>query len=311
MDLKVLIFGICGFVGRYLASEFHNNGYVVFGCDKDISSWNDNAVEVFESDIIDFNSVCSAINKVKPDCIVNLAAISSVSLSWNAPQQTIDINVIGSLNILEGCRLYSTVTKIMFIGSSEEYEASDYPIDEDAPLNANNPYGISKITQERFASLYRDRYGMKVYCVRPFNHTGVGQKDSFVIPSFCKQVAEIEKSGKPGTIKVGNLVIRRDFSHVKDVVRAYRMIIEKADCREIYNVGSGKAYSLEDILNYIISLSSQKIGIEIDPNRFRPVDTPIICCDNSKIKEDLGWSTEYSVFDAVYEIYKYYLNGLK
>lgn len=219
------------------------------------------------------------------------------------------MNVIGALNVLEAARKCSPKPKVMFIGSSEEYEASDKPISEKTPLNANNPYGISKMAQERFADIYRERYGMKIYCVRPFNHAGIGQKDSFVLPNFCKQVAEIEKSGKPGVIKVGNLTAERDFSSVKDIVRAYRMIVENDDCTKVFNVGSGKAYSLKEILDYIISLSSQTIEIETDPERFRPVDTPRICCDYGFISSELGWKPEYSIFETSKEMFKDYMNS--
>ena len=199
----------------------------------------------------------------------------------------------------------------MFIGSSEEYKSKNEPMNEKTQLSANNPYGISKITQSNFISLYRDYYGMKIYEVRPFNHTGVGQKDTFVLPSFCKQVAEIEKNKNGGTINVGNLNIKRDFSHVKDIVRAYRLIIESDDYQVVYNVGSGKSYELNDLLNYIIKLSSQNIKIEIDPDRFRLTDTPIIQSDNSLIRSKLGWEPRNTVFDALKEIYEFYLNEEK
>ena len=259
------------------------------------------------ADLLNAGSVETVIRDIGPDAIINLAAISSVGQSWGMPQVTMQVNVIGALNILEAARKQQTKLKIMFIGSSEEYIVSDKPMSENTPLDANNPYGISKITQERFAALYRGQYGLKVYCVRPFNHTGVGQRDSFVLPSFCKQVAEIEKSGRSGVIKVGNLAVRRDFSHVKDIVRAYRMILESKDDTQIYNVGSGKAYGLDELLEYITSLSNQKITVEIDPALVRPVDTPVICCDYSKVKRELGWEPKLTVFNALQELYKSYL----
>ncbi len=307
MKGKVLIFGIGGFVGSYLAEEFINNGYKVYGSDINKSDNLQNEVEFFEADLLNSESVLNIVSKTQPDMIVNLAAISSVGLSWNIPQTTMMVNVVGVLNIMEAVRKQKSMPKVIFIGSSEEYEVSDKPINEETKLNANNPYGISKVTQERFAKLYREQYGMKVYCVRPFNHTGVGQKDTFVLSSFCKQVAEIEKSGKPGIIKVGNLAVKRDYSHVKDVVRAYRMIIESDDCTKVYNVGSGKAYGIDEMLDYIISLSSQKITVEVDPQRVRPVDNPIICCDNGLIEKELGWTAEYTVFDALKEMFDYYI----
>jgi GDP-4-dehydro-6-deoxy-D-mannose reductase len=308
VNKRVLIFGISGFVGAYLADEFLNNNYDVYGSDITLSEKLRKEVTFAEADLMDVGGIFQLVSNVKPDMIINLAAISSVGASWNIPQTTVTVNVVGALNILEAARKQESVPKVMFIGSSEEYEVSDKPINEKTKLNANNPYGISKVTQEQFAKLYRERYGMKVYCARPFNHTGIGQKDTFVLPSFCRQVAEIEKSGKPGTIKVGNLSAKRDFSHVKDIVRAYRMIIESDDCTQIYNIGSGKAYGIDEMLDYIISLSSQEISVEVDPERFRPVDTPVICCDNSLISEKLGWRPKFSVFDALEEMVGEYLS---
>lgn len=305
---RVLIFGAAGFVGHYLAKEFIENGYTVVGTDKVRTSLLPDNVDFYETDLMNSETVENIINKISPDIIVNLAAISSVGASWNIPKATIEVNVIGALNIMEAARKCDNKPKILFVGSSEEYVISDDLISEKTELNASNPYGISKVTQEQFAKLYREQYGLKVYCVRPFNHTGVGQRDSFVLPSFCKQAAEIEKSGKVGVIKVGNLNAKRDFSHVKDIVRAYRMIIEMDDCKKIYNVGSGHAYSLREMLEYIIGLSTQTIEVEVDKERFRPIDQPIVCCDNSLIKAELGWEPRNTVFDALREMYEYYLN---
>ena len=130
--------------------------------------------------------------------------------------------------------------------------------------------------------MYKQRYNMKIVCTRSFNHTGIGQTDTFAIPSFCKQVAEIEKSGKDGKIYVGNLSAFRDISDVEDVVKTYRMLLENETEDLIYNVGSGKAYKIEELLEYIISLSNQKIEIIIDEEKYRKIDTPYICCNNSK-----------------------------
>lgn len=306
---RVLIFGAGGFVGSYLCKEFLNNGYKVSGTDKGEGSALPPEVDFYRTDLMQADEVKKLISQVKPDIIVNLAAISSVGASWNMPQTTMAINVIGALNIMEAARKSEQKPRILFVGSSEEYVISENPLDENTQLNANNPYGISKVTQEQFAKLYREQYGLKIYCVRPFNHTGIGQRDSFVLPSFCKQVAEIDKSGKDGKIQVGNLKVKRDFSHVKDVVRAYRMIVESNNCNQIYNVGSGNAYSLEDMLTYIIGLSNQNIEIEVDQNRIRPTDQPVICCDRSLIGKELGWEPQYDVYDALKEMYECYRNG--
>lgn len=303
---RVLIFGAGGFVGSYLCKEFLNNGYKVSGTDKGEGSALPSEVDFYRTDLMQANEVEKLIDQIQPDIIVNLAAISSVGASWNMPQTTMAINVIGALNIMEAARKSEQKPRILFVGSSEEYVISENPLDENTQLNANNPYGISKVTQEQFAKLYREQYGLKIYCVRPFNHTGIGQRDFFVLPSFCKQVAEIDKSGKDGKIQVGNLKVKRDFSHVKDVVRAYRMIVESDNCNQIYNVGSGNAYSLEDMLTYIIGLSNQHIEIEVDQNRIRPTDQPVICCDRSLIGKELGWEPQYNVYDALKEMYEYY-----
>ena len=304
---KVLIFGAGGFVGSYLCKEFLDNGYKVSGTDKVEGVALSPEVDFYKADLMKNSDVEKLIYQIQPDIIVNLAAISSVGASWSMPQTTMAINVIGALNIMEAARKSEHKPKILFVGSSEEYVISEKPLDEKTQLNASNPYGISKVTQEQFAKLYREQYGLKIYCVRPFNHTGVGQRDSFVLPSFCKQVAEIEKSGNSGTIRVGNIRVKRDFSHVKDIVRAYRLIVESENCESIYNVGSGKAYSLEEILNYIIGLSSQKIDIVIDQNRFRPTDQSVICCNNNLIQKELGWKPEYTVFDALKEMFEYFM----
>ena len=303
---RVLIFGAGGFVGSYLCKEFLNNGYKVSGTDKGEGSALPSEVDFYRTDLMQANEVEKLIGQIQPDIIVNLAAISSVGASWNMPQTTMAINVIGALNIMEAARKSEKKPRILFVGSSEEYVISENPLDENTQLNANNPYGISKVTQEQFAKLYREQYGLKIYCVRPFNHTGIGQRDSFVLPSFCKQVAEIDKSGKDGKIQVGNLKVKRDFSHVKDVVRAYRMIVESDNCNQIYNVGSGNAYSLEDMLTYIIGLSNQHIEIEVDQNRIRPTDQPVIFCERSLIGKELGWEPQYNVYDALKEMYEYY-----
>lgn len=303
---KVLIIGAAGFVGRYLAQEFLDQGYTVYGSDLKEDNNFSQVVQYIGADLLDKGQIRKLIFEIQPDILVNLAAVSSVGMSWKIPQKTVSVNVIGTLNILESVRMLEKPVKIMLIGSSEEYTSMDQVIDEDTPLDANNPYGISKLTQEKFARIYREKYGMDIYCVRSFNHTGVGQEETFALPSFCKQVAQIEKSGKLGVIRVGNLDARRDFSDVRDIVRAYRMILEKGRCENVYNVGSGRAYQMRELLEYIISLSAQNITIEVDPERFRPVDTPVVCCDCSRMKSEIGWEAERSIFETLQEMYRYY-----
>jgi len=306
--MKALIFGIGGFVGKYLTDELKSHGYEVAGTDV-MENFCLDGVYYRKGDILDIEFVKELVADVNPDVIINLAAISSVGASWKIPQTTVQINLIGALNILEAAGKAGNGPKVMFIGSSEEYAPKEGMISESDPLCANNPYGISKVAQEQFVSSYRERYGTKIYYARPFNHTGIGQRDSFVLPSFCKQAAGIEAAGVPGEIRVGNLSAKRDFSDVRDVVRAYRMIFESDDNGKIYNVGSGKAYGLDEMLRYIVSLCTVDVKIEIDQERFRPVDTPVVLCDNSAIKRDLGWEPEHSIFDTLKDMYEYYLRN--
>ncbi len=306
---KVLIFGVSGFVGRYLVDNLLNHGYEVIGTDcLPAEQGVLMRLNMFECvDILNARAIYQLIEKHKPDYIVNLAAISSVASSWKIPQKTIDVNLNGTLNILEAVRKIKFNTKILLIGSSEEYEISDKQISEEHLINANNPYGISKVAQENFAKIYREEYGLKIINTRTFNHTGIGQSEKFVIPSFVKQVAEIEKSGTSGVISVGNLSARRDLGDVRDMVEAYRMLLENESEYNIFNVGSGTSYLLEDILNYIISLSNQTVEICVDADRIRPLDNPIIWCKNSRIRKEIGWEPKYTIYDTINEMYQNYL----
>lgn len=302
---KVLITGAGGFVGKYLIDEFKKENYQVIACDISKADKFGNDVEYHDMDILQKEVVESVIKECNPDYLINLAAISSVGLSWKIPDKTINVNVIGTLNILDAVSKYCAKCKILLIGSSEEYETKDVPLKETDNVSGNNPYGISKIAQENFAKLYREKYGLNIVCTRSFNHTGIGQLDQFVIPSFCKQVAEIDKTNKPGKIYVGNLSAYRDISDVRDIVKIYRRLLENDTQELIYNVGSGNVYKIEDLLKYIISLSSQEIEIVIDPEKIRPIDIPYICCDNSKTKE---YFDNTDIKQTIKEMYEYYKN---
>lgn len=275
--MKVLILGAAGFVGPYLIKEFVDHGYEVFASDI-VPDFKHEQAQYFQADITNFESIKDLLAKTKPDYLVNLAAISSVGLSWKMPQKTFEINVVGAINVLEALvqnELFNC--KTLIVGSSEEYKQQNRPLNIDDPLDANNPYGVSKIAQEQMADIYASKHGLKIIKVRAFNHTGPGQKDTFVIPSFCKQVVEIEKSGKPGVIKVGNLSAIRDFSDVRDVVAAYRYLLENKN-GGVFNVGSGVATSIEAVLFSILKESSADIKIMVQPDKVRPTDSPFVCC---------------------------------
>lgn len=269
--MKTVIIGAAGFVGGYLVRELQSAGHTVV------------AVDMPQVNLLDKSSVDSLIEQNRPDFVVNLAAVSSVGASWKNPEATVQVNVVGTIHLLEAVARFAPKAKTLLIGSAEEYAPKKAPLSEDDPLEACNPYGISKIAQENFAEVFRKQHGLKIVCTRSFNHTGIGQTTTFALPSFCKQAAEIDKSGKDGKIFVGNLSAIRDFSDVRDVVHVYRMLLESENQHNVYNVGSGKAYPISELLDYIVSLASVKIEIVQDPKKMRPVDNPYICADNSRI----------------------------
>lgn len=274
--MKVVIVGAAGFVGKYLTRELEAAGHSVVTAD------------LPEVNLQNAAQVEALIEGAKPDAIVNLAAISSVGASWKCPADTISVNVNGTLNLLEAIRKHAPHAKTLLIGSAEEYAIPEgnKALKETDPLEASNPYGISKIAQENFAQLYRKKYGMQIVCTRSFNHTGVGQTTTFALPSFVKQVAEIDKSGKPGKILVGNLSAWRDFSDVEDVVHVYRMLLENENEFDTYNVGSGIANRIEDLLkDVILKFTPAEIEIVVDPEKVRPVETPYLCADNTRVKK--------------------------
>lgn len=307
---KVLIIGINGFVGVHLSNELRNNGYKCYGADLNIENFNNEDVELFKLDILDENNVLQTIKLIMPDYIINLAAISSVKLSWNIPQKTFDVNVNGTINILEAIKKLNLKTRLLLIGSSEQYGEIDYskPVSEKEELKALNPYGISKSTQEKVAKLYSRVYGIDVMMVRAFNHIGPGQGKGFVVPDFVSQIVEIEKGILKPEIIVGNLSAERDFTDVRDIVMAYRLILERGIKGEIYNVGSGKAISIRCILEKIVCKSEVKVKIEIDKNKFRPIDTPKIECNNIKLKDEIGWNIKYSIDESLKDIIEYWRN---
>lgn len=289
---QTLVIGAAGFVGKYLVRELEGNGHRV--CAADIPDLN----------ILDTESLDRTFSKTEFDYVVNLAAISSVGASWKDPVMTLEVNVRGTLNILNAVQKYCPQAKVLLVGSAEEYAPKDAPLTEEDRLEASNPYGITKIAQENFAELYRKKYGMKIICTRSFNHTGIGQNTNFVLPSFVKQIADIEKTGKPGKIFVGNLAVSRDFSDVRDVVTTYRKLLENDTEYTVYNVGSGKANKLSDLLDYIISLASVPVEICVDSEKFRPVDVPYICADNSRVK-DIWPGTD--IRDTIKEMFQAWL----
>lgn len=310
---RALITGISGFVGGYLGEQLLSESWELHGTcfgDGDRVRKGLRCV-LHEMNLCDEKNVRQVIANVKPDCVFHLAAQSSAALSWKKPRLTMDINLCGAINLLEAIRECCPDCSLLLIGSSEEYgaiSAHTPKVDENYPLNPTNPYAVSKMAQERLGALYAKAYGMKIMMTRAFNHIGPGQSEQFVVPSFARQIAGIEKGLQPPVLKAGNLQAKRDFTDVRDVVRAYTALSRQGTPGESYNIGSGCSHSIQSILDRLIALSSAKVRIETDPERLRPSDTPEIVCDSSKLAQATGWTPVIPLEQSLKDILAYYRN---
>ena len=252
--MKALVIGAAGFVGYYLINELKKDSNLEIYASKLPNETIENDCIKVDLDITDFENVKKVMSKIKPDYIYHLAAQSSVSNSWKHPQLTTKINVIGTINILEAIKEYCSNTKVLLVGSSEEYGKIDYsvPVKESTNLNPQNVYAITKQTCEQLGKLYYSAYGLNIYMTRSFNHIGPKQSSKFVISDFCNQVVNIEKGLQEPIIKVGNLASYRDFTDVRDVVKAYTLILKNGSIGEVYNIGSGSSIKISDALELII-----------------------------------------------------------
>ncbi|QEH66981.1 GDP-mannose 4,6-dehydratase [Cellulosilyticum sp. ST5] len=305
--MRALITGVDGFVGYYLTNHLLEQGDEVFGTTI-LPKYKNEAIQVYKMNLLDEQNVINVIQEIRPDVIYHLAGQSAVGLSWDKPVLTMNINVNGTIHLLEAIRKHCIDTKVLVIGSSDQYgfiKAEECPIKEEKTLKPVSPYGISKMTQEQIASLYVKSYGMKIVMVRAFNHIGPRQGKNFVVADFASKVAEIERGADP-IIRVGNLEAYRDFTDVRDIVRGYHLLINQGHIGEVYNIGSGKPIKIKYILDELIKKSTSPIRVEIDENKLRPIDIPIIQCDNSKIREHVGWKPINSIDDTLESILEYW-----
>lgn len=308
--MKALIIGGGGFVGPYLVRHLKDNcGYEVAVTKTEKESLQFDGVEIMNLDILEKAQIDSLLESVRPDYIFHLAAQSSVAYSWKNPALTIDINIKGCINLLEALKDLDYKPRTLLIGSGEEYghiKAGECPIIEDNVLRPGNIYAATKSCQNMLGKIYSDAYGIDVMMVRAFNHIGPNQTPIFVVADFCKQVADIEKGLKEPVINVGNLSAKRDFTDVRDVVRAYALLVKMGQRGETYNVGSGHALPISEILDKIVALSDCDIKVEVDPDRLRPVDVPIIEPDITKINQATGWKPEISLDTTIEETLNYW-----
>lgn len=307
---KAFITGATGFAGSFLTEYLISKNIEVVGTY--LSDFDSSIKAKFiKLNLLDYVATDGALKAEKPDYIFHLAALTSPSDSFNNPSETITNNVAAQVNILEAAKNSCSESRILVISSADVYgvvKSSDLPIDENTSLMPVNPYAVSKLAQDFLGLQYFLSYDLPVVRVRPFNHIGPKQAGNFVIPSFAKQIAEIEKGDKEPVIKVGNLSAKRDFTDVRDMVRAYLFAVEKGDMGEVYNIGSGKSYAISEILNKLLSLSSRKIEIEIDESKLRPKDEPELVCDNSKFKNKTDWQPEINIDQTLKDTLDYWRN---
>ena len=300
--MRVLITGSQGFVGQYLRQELEENGYEVIGLDVQPGEG------AIQADLLNPEQINAAVKQAQPDAVFHLAGQADVAKSWKIPQKTMEINVIAAVNLMEAVRAFDSSVQMVMVGSSDQYgnlgEAGKL-VSENLETNPQTPYAVSKKAQEEMARVYVRAYGMNICMTRSFNHGGAGQRPGFLIPDFASGIVKVER-GEAESLKVGNLTSRRDFTHVRDVVRAYRMIAEKGMPGEVYNVGSGVTWSAQEILDKLCEMAVCPIPVEQDPARMRPSDTPVICCDHAKLTDDTGWEPEIPLEIILTETVEYF-----
>lgn len=301
---KGLVIGAAGFVGNYLIEEMVKNGMEAYATKLPHEKLENQNAKVYDLDIMDKDAIVSLLFEVRPDYIFHLAAQSSVGLAWKNPGLTIDVNIKGGVNVMDAIRELFYKPRVLLIGSGEEYghiRPGETPICEENHLRPGNIYAATKVCQNMIGSIYSKAYDMELMMVRAFNHIGPGQAPMFVVSDFCKQVAEIEKGLREPVMRVGNLAAKRDFTDVRDVVRAYVLLVQAGTAGETYNVGSGNAQAIQEILDLIVSMSEVEIQVEVDPNKLRPVDVPIIEADITKLNRLTGWQPQIPIKETIKE----------
>jgi GDP-4-dehydro-6-deoxy-D-mannose reductase len=306
---KGLVIGAAGFVGKYLIKEINANKIDVYATKLPHERLENIEAKIYDLDIMDKEAIIALFLEIQPDYIFHLAAQSSVGLAWKNPTLTVDVNIKGSINVMDAVRELFYKPRVLLIGSGEEYghiQPGETPIAETNLLRPGNIYAATKACQNMIGNIYSKAYDMELMMVRAFNHIGPEQAPMFVVSDFCKQVAEIEKGMREPVMMVGNLAAKRDFTDVRDVVKAYVSLVQKGEPGETYNVGSGNAQEIRQVLDLIISLSDKEIRVEIDPNKIRPVDVPIIEADITKINRLTGWKPEIPLEQTIQETLNYW-----
>lgn len=291
--MRALITGAGGFVGHHLRSHLDERGDDVIATDRSTDGL----------DILDAAALLDLFRRTRPEVVYHLAGASDVGGSWQTPQATFRANAEGTLNVLWAAREAGT-ERVLTVGSADVYgrvTAEDLPINEDLPLRPVSPYAASKASADHVALQAWLGYGQHVVRCRPFNHLGPGQTDRFVAPALAGRVARNERNGE-SVVKVGNLSPKRDFTDVRDVVRAYRLLIERGTPGEVYNVCSGTAIAVQELAEQFISMATIPMRLEPDPELQRPVDIPVLLGDNTRIRTDTGWVPEIPLAETLRDL---------
>ena len=308
--MKALVTGGAGFAGSHLTEVLLGLGWettVLAAEQEDLGNIRHllGNVRVLRGDLRDAEGLRGLVRSCAPDRVFHLAALSSPSESVRNPALAYEVNFLGTLNLLLACRPLGKDLRFLFVSSSEVYGvvgSGNLPLREESPLRPANPYAGSKAAGEMLAYQFFKSDGMAVVRVRPFNHTGPRQSPTFVCSDFARQVAEIELGLRPPRITVGNLKVERDFSDVRDIVRGYHLLLEKGQPGEVYQLGAGRAVSIEEILQTLLRQTTVPVEVVIDPARVRPSESPSVWGDTSKAESSVAWKREFSLEKALRDV---------
>jgi GDP-4-dehydro-6-deoxy-D-mannose reductase len=311
--LKALITGISGFVGSHLAeylltaTDWEVAG-TVFGPYGNIANLL-GQLELYPAELSRLDVMTFILEQAQPDVIFHLAAQPLVSASRHDPWGTLETNIHTQLNVLEGVARINPACRVLVVGSSEEYglvTPEDLPMDEDTPLRPLSPYAVSKVAQDLLGLQYHLSHNLHVVRARPFNHIGPRQRVGFVASDFASQIAAAELGLQPPVIAVGNLAARRDFSDVRDVVRAYVLLITSGEPGQVYNIGSGESHSIQQVLDSLLAMCRVPIEVRQNPERMRPSDVAETLCDARRIRERTGWRTTIPFAQSLQDVLEYW-----
>ena len=316
---RILVSGIAGFAGSHLADALLNDSttYVVGLHHPSHSSQHtiqNDRFELHHVDILQPEPLEALIRDISPDAVYHLAGMANVLESWTNRRATIETNFLGSFHLLQACRKLAKFPKVLLIGSGECYGVvpeSEQPISEDRPLVPASPYSVSKIAQEMLGMQHAMAEHLPVYISRPFNHTGPRQKETFVCSAFAMQIAAAELGMSEPEIKVGNLIARRDFTDVRDTVAAYQAILKDGRTGEPYNICSGKAVSIQEVLDLLLSHAKREFRVVVDQQRFRPVDMPLLVGSAEKLHRATGWRPRYQLSETLLDLLNYWRGKLQ